>query len=195
MAGYTRLTLLEREELSLWLLLGWRYREIAVHLQRSPSTVSREVRRNRLASGGYRAVAAQHRAQRRRRYGHGRRLDRNVRLRCWVLQRLRRCGSPEQIARRWRMAFAHDESMRLSHAALYTYLYVLPRGAWRRELLGYLRQHRQRRRPRRRGHAGGAHHAHRAAGAAYSQGRDECAPCLCQAHQDRASPDAFVADP
>lgn len=151
MAGYTRLTLLEREELSLCLLLGWRYREIAVHLQRSPSTVSREVRRNRLASGAYRAVAAQHRARRRRRYSHGRRLDRNVRLRCWVLQRLRRCWSPEQIARRLQMAFAHDESMRLSHEALYTYLYVLPRGALRRELLGYLRQHRQRRRPRGRG--------------------------------------------
>jgi len=41
--------------------------------------------------------------------------------------------------------------MRLSHEALYTYLYVLPRGALRRELLGYLRQHRQRRRPRSRG--------------------------------------------
>lgn len=41
--------------------------------------------------------------------------------------------------------------MRLSHEALYTYLYVLPRGALRRELLACLRQHRRRRRPRSRG--------------------------------------------
>src|SRR5680860_926538 len=33
---------------------------------------------------------------------------------------------------------ARDGSMRLSHEALYTYLYVLPRGALRRELLSYL---------------------------------------------------------
>jgi IS30 family transposase len=41
--------------------------------------------------------------------------------------------------------------MRLSHEALYTYLYVLPRGALRQELLACLRQHRKRRRPRSRG--------------------------------------------
>ena len=41
--------------------------------------------------------------------------------------------------------------MRLSHEALYTYLYVLPRGALREELLSCLRQHRKRRRPRSRG--------------------------------------------
>jgi IS30 family transposase len=150
MASYRRLTLAEREELSVGLLLGWSYREIAVHLQRSPSTVSREVRRNAAGIVYYRAVAAQGRAQRRR-SARRRRLDRDPRLRRWVFNRLRRCWSPEQIAQRLRAGFVHDTSMRLSHEALYTYLYVLPRGALRRELLGYLRQHRKRRRPRSRG--------------------------------------------
>jgi len=50
-----------------------------------------------------------------------------------------------------KQAFPEDAQMRLSHEALYTYLYVLPRGALRRELLGYLRQHHKRRRPRSQG--------------------------------------------
>ena len=41
--------------------------------------------------------------------------------------------------------------MRLSHETFYTYLYTLPRGALRKELLSYLRQHRKKRHPRSRG--------------------------------------------
>ncbi len=148
MARYTRLTLLEREELSLRLSWGWSYRQIARELARSPSTLCREVRRNGVSVWHYRASRAQGKAARRRRCCGRRRLDENVRLRRWVFRRLRRCWSPEQIARRLPLVFARDGSMRLSHEALYTYLYVLPRGALRRELLSYLRQ---RRRPRARG--------------------------------------------
>ena len=41
--------------------------------------------------------------------------------------------------------------MRVSAETIYTYLYVLSRGSLRKELLGYLRQHRKKRRPRSRG--------------------------------------------
>ena len=54
--------------------------------------------------------------------------------------------SPEQIAHGLRQRYPDDLTMRISHEAIYTYLYVLPRGALKRELARYLRRrHRSRR--------------------------------------------------
>jgi transposase, IS30 family len=47
--------------------------------------------------------------------------------------------SPEQISARLRLDFPHDESMRISHEAIYQSLYVQSRGALRRELTACLR--------------------------------------------------------
>jgi len=56
--------------------------------------------------------------------------------------------SPEQIAQTLRREFPRDKSMRISHEAIYDYLFVLPRGALKKELVGYLRQERSARRKR-----------------------------------------------
>ncbi len=56
--------------------------------------------------------------------------------------------SPEQIAHRLRLDFPHDESMRISHEAIYQSLYVQGRGALRRELTACLRTGRALRVPR-----------------------------------------------
>jgi transposase, IS30 family len=58
--------------------------------------------------------------------------------------------SPEQISRRLRQDFPHDEGMRISHEAIYQSLYVQGRGALRRELTACLRTGRAVRKPRRR---------------------------------------------
>ena len=144
MSKYRRLNLAEREELSRGLACGLAYREIARGLGRDVASVSREVRRNAACVGWYRANEAEGRA-RRRRARRSRRLHRDPRLRAFVLRHLRLAWSPEQIAEGLKRAFPQDPSMRLSHEALYTYLYVLPRGGLRKELLGYLRQHRKQR--------------------------------------------------
>lgn len=149
MARYQRLTLCEREELSRGMAQGRSLRALAGEMGRSASTLSREVRRNAGSCRSYRAVPAEGRA--RGRAPRGRRLDRHPRLWGWVQARLLCCWSPEQIAAQLKREFSDDPTMRISHEALYTYLYVLPRGGLRRELLAYLRQHRQRRRPRSRG--------------------------------------------
>lgn len=150
MPSYTRLSLQEREELSIGLMTGWSLRALASALGRAVSTLSREVTRNSKL-GVYRAVRAQRYARSRRARCGRRRLEHHVELRSWVFARLRQYWSPQQIARELKRRFAHDPTMRMSHEALYTYLYVLPRGALRAELLSCLRQHRKCRRPRSRG--------------------------------------------
>ncbi|WP_331738844.1 IS30 family transposase [Embleya sp. NBC_00896] len=56
--------------------------------------------------------------------------------------------SPEQIAHRLKADFPEDESMRISHEAIYQALYVQGRGALRRELVACLRTGRALRVPR-----------------------------------------------
>ncbi|MGH2798736.1 MAG: IS30 family transposase [Thermoleophilaceae bacterium] len=68
----------------------------------------------------------------------GRRRDRR-----WAM-----AWSPEQIAHRLRVDFPDDESMRISHEAIYQALYVQGRGALRRELTACLRTGRALRVPR-----------------------------------------------
>jgi IS30 family transposase len=69
---------------------------------------------------------------------HGRRQDRR-----WA-----KAWSPEQISNRLRVDFANDESMRISHEAIYQALYVQGRGALKRELVACLRTGRALRVPR-----------------------------------------------
>ena len=69
---------------------------------------------------------------------HGPRKDRR-----WA-----RSWSPAQIANRVRLEFPDDESMRISHEAIYQSLYVQGRGALRRELTACLRTGRALRVPR-----------------------------------------------
>lgn len=70
-------------------------------------------------------------------------------------RRWARAWSPEQIARRLRVDFPEDETMRISHEAIYQALYVQGRGALRRELTACLRTGRALRAPRARGHGRG----------------------------------------
>lgn len=56
--------------------------------------------------------------------------------------------SPEQIAHRLRLDFPNDESMRISHEAIYQSLFIEGRGALKRELVRCLRTGRALRQPR-----------------------------------------------
>ena len=69
---------------------------------------------------------------------HGRRQDRR-----WA-----KAWSPEQISKRLQVDFPHDESMRISHEAIYQALFIQGRGALRRELVACLRTGRALRVPR-----------------------------------------------
>jgi IS30 family transposase len=69
---------------------------------------------------------------------HGRRADRR-----WA-----KSWSPEQISNRLRLDFPDDETMRISHEAIYQALYIQGRGALKRELVACLRTGRALRVPR-----------------------------------------------
>jgi IS30 family transposase len=173
----------EREEIAILRAQGHGVCEIARRLNRSPSTVSRELRRNAATRGGqldYRATNAQWHADRRARRPKVSKFAANDRLRDYVQDRLagaiarpdgqlvpgptvrfvgRRHGrradrrwakswSPEQISNRLRVDFPDDESMRISHEAIYQALYVQGRGALKRELVACLRTGRALRVPR-----------------------------------------------
>jgi IS30 family transposase len=173
----------EREDIALFRAQGAGVREIARRLGRSPSTISREVRRNastRTFRLQYKATIAQWHAERRARRPKPAKLATNDRLRTYVQDRLsgavrapdgRALGpegpdwkgrnkphrgdrrwvqgwSPEQIAYRLKADFADDESMRISHEAIYQSLYLEGRGALKRELVACLRTGRALRVPR-----------------------------------------------
>jgi len=147
MERYRRLSLMEREELSRMLATGASLRATAQVMKRAPSTLSRELTRHRTSPVTYRAVPAHQRAQR---WAHQPRKPRTLavhtRLRAAVLQLLAHRWSPEQIAHGLPQRYPDDPTMRISHEAIYTYLYVLPCGALKRELARYLlRRHRFRR--------------------------------------------------
>jgi IS30 family transposase len=144
----------EREEIALDRAAGLGIREIARRLGRSPSTISREVARGCLARrprGRYKATVAQARAEAQACRPKSAKLAQHPALRDWVADKLERLQwSPEQISRRLWLEFSDDESMRISHEAIYRSLYVQGRGALRRELTVCLRTGRALRRPRRR---------------------------------------------
>lgn len=63
MKTYQRLTIIEREEISRYLVLSYSCRQIAITLKRSTSTISREIKRCQINRLKYRAVLAHYRAR------------------------------------------------------------------------------------------------------------------------------------
>lgn len=128
-------------------------RRIARELGRSPSTISREIRRNRTHVRGnqwaYRPYAAQARAEARRPRPKPRKIAQNAELRDFIQQHLDRRWSPEQICQALRKDFPERPELHVVHETVYQALYVQGRGELRRELARALRSGRTRRQPHR----------------------------------------------
>lgn len=144
---YTRLTNHDREAISRGLARGDKLTVIAKNLGRVTSTVSREVSQ-RSGITGYLAFSASQSAKRSaasRRQGK-RRLATESKLRRYVLKKLWQHWSPEEIVKHLEIEYPTDMTMRISHEAIYQYMYVLPRGELKRTLIQALRQERAYRR-------------------------------------------------
>ena len=117
-ARYSQLDLAERCAVARLQAEGRSIRQIAAALDRSPSTVARELRRN-AASDGYRPDYAQQQA--RARNWRGSRLERDAALRERVLEELQRGLSPQQIA--GRLAREAGRPV-ISHESIYRFIYA-----------------------------------------------------------------------
>ncbi|MFJ8249097.1 IS30 family transposase, partial [Streptomyces sp. NPDC094466] len=125
-------------------------RAIAAELGRSPSTVSREIRRNRHPENDqYRPHAAQARADARRPRAKRGKIGQNPELRAAIQAGLDELWSPEQICHALRRQFPDRPEMHVVHETVYQALYLQGRGDLRRELAGALRSGRARRKPQR----------------------------------------------
>ena len=143
------LCLAEREEIAAGAAAGAGVREIARRLGRAPSTVSRELARNR-SRGGYRAVGADRRAAARRARPRPAKLAVPGQLRDYVQAGLAQQWSPEEICARLVRDHPAAPEMRVCPETIYQSIYIQGRGALRRDLARALRTGRAVRRPRRR---------------------------------------------
>lgn len=150
---YTRLSSREREEISISLTAGRTFSEIADLLGRSVSTISREVWKNCRYKLTYRVLRAQDKSDfMKHRSKQPRRLDVNELLKNYVFTKVKLHWSPEEVARRLKIDYPHDDAMKISHEAIYTYIYCLPKGQLRKELIRCLRQERNLRKKRKNAH-------------------------------------------
>ena len=147
MSQYTRLSFVEREEISRQLASSLSIRSIAKALNRSPSTLLREIKRTSKSSKTYRAIKAQRYAKRMKHITKKQpKMNINPRLRSFVFEHLNNRWTPEQIANRLKFVYPNDMLMRISHESIYSYLYVLPRSTLKKQIIKCLRREHKNRR-------------------------------------------------
>jgi IS30 family transposase len=119
--AYQHITREQRYQIQAWLELNMLQDEIATHLGKNKSSISREIKRNTNSKGKYTAALADKAARARRKDGREktRTLRKDRKLRRAVLALLRKKKSPEQIAgRRKRL-----QKNYVVHETLYRYIY------------------------------------------------------------------------
>jgi IS30 family transposase len=130
---YEQLSLAERCTIAQLREAGQSIRQIAAAVDRPPSTISRELKRNGGSQVGYRADYAEQQSRARR--WTGSKLERDDHLRAMVLGRLEAGWSPEQIAGRLKRDLGHQV---VSYETIYRFIYAQIRRtkdySWRRYL-------------------------------------------------------------
>ena len=140
--SYSELSVEERATIQIGRAQGFSLRKIACLITRSPSTISRELRRNRDVCGGYSARMAQQQMQARRQRCRPKRklLPSSERFQL-VAHMLRERLSPEQIAGKLRsMNIPSLREAYVCRETIYNAIYALPVGELRKELIICLRQ-------------------------------------------------------
>lgn len=146
---YKHLTIEEREEIQEMRWQKHSIRGIAAIIDRSPSSISREIKKNFVPYGKRYMPRIAHKKALENRKNRGReeRLKNNN-IREYVVQKLKRRWSPEQIAGKIR----EDINETISYEAIYQYIYVqVHRNGWgdlksgNEDLRIYLRRSRKRR--------------------------------------------------
>lgn len=149
---YQQLQPIERMRIEIWKAENVSAQEMGRRLGRSPSTITREVKRNACEVQGYRAQDAQWlRSSRRTAAKPKPKLHSEGVLWGVVCELLRWKWSPQEIAATLKRANPHQSHHHVSHETIYTAIYAHPKGELRKELIACLRQNRTKRMPRSRG--------------------------------------------
>ena len=159
---YTQLSPDDRNRIQQGINQGMSVREISRWLSRSPSTISREVRRNactkaagrkshlRKPIADYDAAHATKASRQRCRRGP-RKMFPGSDLWNMVVWKMEDGWSPEQIAGRLREMNPDAPEARVCHETIYAAIYATPKGELRKSLISMLRQAHKQRLPRTRG--------------------------------------------
>lgn len=134
-----RLSATEREAIYRYLCEGLSQSEIGRRLGRDKSVISRELKPFKATGKAYSPILAQRSAERLRYGKKKRKLSSHLVLWEYVRSKLRLHWSPEQISKTLEQDYPEDKQMRVSHESIYTYIYLLSRGALKKELIGCLR--------------------------------------------------------
>ncbi|MCX6706489.1 MAG: IS30 family transposase [Candidatus Woesebacteria bacterium] len=113
----------ERDEIAVWKSAGLSNKEIAKKLGRSPSSVGREIKRNSFKSQYYVAIHAQNISVERKSLAGKRSPLKNKEVFAWVIRRLIRGWSPEQISGRMKLVFPNRLGMRITPETIYSFVY------------------------------------------------------------------------
>ncbi len=142
MNNYQHITKAERQELSILRSKGYSIRAIAKAMNRSHSSISRELKR-KMKTGEYNACKAHQKAQNKRRFSkyQGMKVRGHPEIEEYLREKMRLYWSPEKIAG----SLYVEKSIRISKNAIYKYLY----SAYGQDLCHLLYRKRYRRKKRR----------------------------------------------
>jgi len=142
---YSHLSLKEREEIAIGIEKGLKQYQIAQKIERNPSTISREIRRNNpKKNASYRANRAQIKAEERKSQSHNKQRIPNKKLRRFIVKHLIEQGySPEIIAVK---AAEKNERWKTNYETIYQWIYND-----RQDLIPYLTKSHKKRRKRKSG--------------------------------------------
>lgn len=137
---YRHLCESERYMIVTGLKAGHSMRKIGRIVGRSASSISRELGRNS-AEDGYDALLAHKQAKAKRQIPRiARKLNVYQHLRSYVMNKLERLWSPQQISGRLIKDFPDNKEMRISHETIYAFIYAMPKCGLRQELIANLRR-------------------------------------------------------
>ena len=124
----------QRNEIYALKRAGHKQKDIARIIHKDPSTISRELKRNKSESGKYLALGAKRKTKERRIEANARfkKIEHNEKLKQRIIKRLKKYDSPEQIAGQWNQI---NPGGKIGKDTIYKFVYEK-----RKDLIKYLRR-------------------------------------------------------
>ena len=122
MMPYEHLNLNDRKVINKMLLKNKSIREIAVYIDRHPSTIYREIKRNRYKYW-YHPTHAHDKYVERRKMSKKRRIDNNNELKEHIIDKIKDGFSPDVISGRLKLTHVDNPNMQISHETIYNWIY------------------------------------------------------------------------